>query len=53
MGWVINWTERSWTTSWATSFDPSDENGVDPNAWQDELGNAMTDELGNPIIFNP
>lgn len=52
MGWTINWTD-GWTDSWSTSFDADDQNNIDPNAWQDESGNAMTDELGNPIIFTP
>lgn len=50
MGWLVNWTEKGWTNTWTTSFDPSDEN-INPNSWQDEIGNLMTDELGNPIIF--
>lgn len=52
MGWTLSWTDRGWTNTWATSFDPSDEI-VDPNSWQDESSNVMTDELGNAIIFTP
>lgn len=52
MGWVIDWTERGWTNSWNTTFDPSDDN-ISPNAWTDELGNAMRDNTGAPIIFTP
>lgn len=52
MGWTLGWTDTEWTNSWATSFDPSDEN-IDPNAWTDESGNVMTDQSGAPIIFTP
>lgn len=45
----------SWDLDWDWSLRRKADNGggVDPNAWQDDLGNAMTDDLSNPIIFTP